>query len=190
MTRDPYKELESAHRYVGRFLWSFANVENALDELLIKLYGLNNLTSTIVIGSLDLQRKLNLVRLGLRHKSGDLDAPRKLEKDEESVFNDFNKLKNARNVIAHSAYLPEADAIKFTYKNANNDSIKPYEEYSFKRLDDLFAMARRVSDGFEEMLRNCKELKEGNVALRTSILEITNTNSHNIIPFPQSPRDP
>jgi hypothetical protein len=190
MTRDPYKELERAHRYVGRFLWSFANAEVALDELLIKLYGLNNLTAAIVIGSLDIQRKLNFVRLGLRHQGGDLDAPRKLERDEESVFSEFNKLRNARNIIAHSAYLPEMDAIIFTYKNASNDSIKPYEEYSLKRLDDLFAMARRVSDGFYEMLKTCKELKEADTALRTSILEITNTNGDNVIPFPQSPRDP
>lgn len=61
MSRNIYEELEKAHRYVGRFLWSFANVEIALDQILIKLYGLNNLTTTIVIGSLDLQRKINLL---------------------------------------------------------------------------------------------------------------------------------
>lgn len=118
-----------------------------------------------------------------------MDTPRQLNKNEKHGFDNFNILKEVRNIIAHSAYLPEVDGITFTYSNSNNENIKPHKDFSFKQFDDFNSMATKLSGVFGEIHNSCKELKDETGDLRNSILECTDNNEDNIILFPKSPRD-
>jgi hypothetical protein len=177
MPRSPYDELETAHKYVGRFMWAFANVERDLDQILVTLFSLNNTASLILMNNLDFRKKMNLAKIGLQHQEGHSTS----RHTAEPTFKMLHKLGDLRNIVAHSAYLPEPEGITFTYSRANEKLTFPKTTFSYSELDEFWRNAREVSDALCEIQRSCSPIADEDAQLRDAIIAEV---KGNVVPFP------
>jgi hypothetical protein len=92
------RQWKKAYETVGSFLWDFANLEAHINEVFVKLYNFEQFSfiSAIMIGFLDLRKKLELIELGLKHQGVDWTKLRK----------GMHRLHDIRNVLAHASYEP------------------------------------------------------------------------------------
>jgi len=58
------KSREKAWRYVGRFMDAFASVEAAVDNIFEIMFNLNATSLLLLLGTLDLRKKVKLLELG------------------------------------------------------------------------------------------------------------------------------
>lgn len=88
------REQDKAYRYVGRFLNSFASIENEVNEMFFALYDLGIFASLILMRHLDLRKKLKLLELGFDERG--------IHISPKDTISRIHHLHNVRNAIAHS----------------------------------------------------------------------------------------
>jgi hypothetical protein len=100
-------QREKAWRYVGRFMWTFACVEAAIDNIFEIMFNLNSVSFLLLQGNIDLRKKASLLNLGFKHHGI----------DHVNTLKRVHELTNVRNVIAHSSFDPTLDnkGIVFSY---------------------------------------------------------------------------
>lgn len=148
-------ELEITWAYIGRFMWGFAILESAVNEIFVQLFNLSAGASLIFIGNLDFRKKLQLVDVGLKDQG--------IDKHREALKR-LHKLTDIRNVVAHFAFGPEiipgdegiffdyvnkSGELKFAHKRAEaNDSST---RITYSEFDAYDTEAREILDTLESM---------------------------------------
>jgi hypothetical protein len=184
--------LESkAWSYLGRFVLSFAQIENQANQLFLELIGGKAWGSTGGVGSaagllltysLDLRKKLDLIEDILKSRGV----------DESKMFKQLHKLHDLRNIIVHNPFDEETDSsLRCDYinkyggtsfakklKTSGDDSIT-YAEFDF-----YDAVAREVYDKLYKLWESAIPVTEDE--LRYAIEEAINS-SDNVVRFPEKP---
>jgi hypothetical protein len=91
------EDLKLAWWHVGRFLYSFAILESAANQLFEKLFNLNATFFLLLVPQLDFSLRLELIRLALRRKDVNV----------KGLFLAISDLIEVRNIVAHSAFGPD-----------------------------------------------------------------------------------
>ena len=94
MTWAKDKDRQKARKYVGRFMWSFANVEAAIDNIFEVMFNLNAVSYFLLHNRLPVRQKVALIRLGFDHQGI---APGKM-------LGQVDQFSDIRNAIAHSSF--------------------------------------------------------------------------------------
>ena len=68
MTRARDTGREKAWKYVGRFMWSFANVEAAIDNIFEVMFNLNPISYFLLHNRLNVRQKVELIKLGFKYQ--------------------------------------------------------------------------------------------------------------------------
>jgi hypothetical protein len=158
-------------------MYAFANVERDLDQILIILFNLSNTASLILLNNLDFRKKMNLAKIGLNYQGG----TSSLGREAETTFKKLHKLGDLRNMVAHSAYLPEPEGVTFVYAKANQKLEFPKTTFSYSEMDEFWVDAREASDALCEIGRCCTAITDEDEHLRDAIVaEVTGT----VVPFP------
>jgi len=90
------RDHEKAWRYVGRFMWSFANIEGYVDGIFQTMFNLNAVSYLLLQSNLDFRKKLALIQLVFKHQ----------QIDHGKTLSKVHELHNIRNAIAHSSFEP------------------------------------------------------------------------------------
>lgn len=175
------EEVAKAWAHVGRFMWGFAQVENGIDVLIGKYFGLNKITWTLIISTLDFRKKLQFLELGCKFQK--IDPP--------VVFSAINELHDIRNMIAHCRFVPDygnnddkaGEGIEFDYFKPGAKSRNPkfaseglfwsalltyaeFESYDKKmsvlcsKLHDLSASLKPITELNADMMRDIEMIIE------------------------------
>jgi hypothetical protein len=146
--------LQQACLLVGRFQYHFARIEQKIDQALIKLLELDEKGASIVTGSIDFAKKLNLVRTS---------AYMQATNDKDKQFADRTcidvfKINVDRRVIVHSSFEPASGGgVQFRRTVANDgrvridDQIWDDEKFS-KRCSDM----RRLEAELDKVIQLIK----------------------------------
>jgi ribosomal protein S10 len=94
--------LERACALVGRFLHHFARVEQKIDQAIIKLLELDERVGSIVTGSVDFAKKVNVVKTYAYEQASDASQ----KTFSEGVCNRVFKINIDRTIVAHSLIEP------------------------------------------------------------------------------------
>jgi hypothetical protein len=97
--------LERAYLLVGRFQYHFARVEQKVDQAVIKLLDLDDKAGSIVTGSVDFTKKLNLVRTAAYQQAQNAKDKEFSEETCDRVFS----INNDRLLVIHSSFEPAPD---------------------------------------------------------------------------------
>jgi hypothetical protein len=107
-TQPKKEEVPNEWAYIGRFMWGFGQVESLVNELFRQLFGLNGLLYFLLLGNLDLRKKVELMKVGFKHQGA-------TKGDVVHNLGRVHKLHNIRNAVAHGSfyYEPVHDGIIF-----------------------------------------------------------------------------
>jgi hypothetical protein len=181
-SRNEKREHAKAWAYIGRFLWGFAIVEQAVDRIFADLFDMSAIAYLLCMGNLDFRRKLEFVKVGLKHQGI---KPNK-------AFAQIHKHHNVRNVIAHRVFATEYDGIEFNYVDPRGKLEHPELEtskgffgvsISFAKFDSYDAQLAHLEEQLENMLDSFVSIAEINKDLALD-LENVIEGSDNVIPFP------
>jgi hypothetical protein len=93
--KDPYGfGDETAWKYVGRFLSSFAGIEGAIDCIFETMFNLNAVSFMFLLPNLEFHKKMVLIKLGFDYQQEKFGKP----------YDEINALQNVRNILAHSQF--------------------------------------------------------------------------------------
>jgi hypothetical protein len=94
----PAHERNKAYEYVGRFLWSFANVAAAIEELFSNKFNLDAFSSLLMQQNIDIRKKLALLEFAFeRQETEDIKAIKR-------ILDQVHRFHDIRNAIAHSGF--------------------------------------------------------------------------------------
>jgi hypothetical protein len=141
-------QRDKAWMYVGRFMWAFAGIEAAIDNIFEIMFNLNAVSFLLLQSNLDLRKKLKLLELGFKHQGI----------DHQKALKEVHQLANLRNAIVHSSFEPTFDneGIQFSYINSSGEMKLPSKSkgkrpkgeeegdesfISFRRFDELYDMS-------------------------------------------------
>jgi len=62
------EENTKAWAYIGRFLWGFAIIEQAVDRIFADLFNKSPIAYLLCMGNVDFRKKLQFVEVGLKHQ--------------------------------------------------------------------------------------------------------------------------
>ena len=185
-SRNEKKEHTKAWAYIGRFLWGFAIVEQAVDRIFADLFDMSSIAYLLCVGNLDFRRKLEFVKVGLKHQGVKPDK----------AFDQIHKLHNVRNVIAHRVFATEHDGIEFDYVDKSGKLAHSELEtskgflsvsISFAKFDSYDEQLARLEEQLEKMFDSFASIAEIDTDLAQN-LENVIEGSENVIRFPTDPK--
>jgi hypothetical protein len=205
------ESMEKAWKYVGRFMWSFANIEASIDNIFEIMFSLNATSFLLLHGSLDFRKKLRLVELGLKRGG----------KDHSETLSKVHTLADVRNAIVHSPFeavpsfssaedgveLFYGDGIEFSYidrigklqlpteqvrnrkkrlqgtklRGVPDDQLFDQSTITYSEFDEYDVQARKLLDTLVEIGGTCTPLDE-DVTLRQDVAKII-ASSDNVVLF-------
>jgi hypothetical protein len=191
------KNREKAWRYIGRFMWSFANIESRINRILHIVFNFDFISSCLVTSRLELIKKVKIADLGLKHQGI----------DHSKTLHRLMELVTIRNVVAHSWFDPtyapdcaEDEGILFSYIDqsgqlqvpnpARTRKRKQHKEHlvstiTYSEFDEYHAEAMQLIEILGEVIGSCTPINKGaNLDYRISKIVAS---SDNVIPFPKLP---
>jgi hypothetical protein len=96
--RRPRHKRNRAYEYVGRFLWSFANVVGGVEELFSCKYNLDSFSSLLMQHNLDIRKKIELLKFAFERQQV------KNIKTIQRTLDQVHRFHDIRNAIAHSGF--------------------------------------------------------------------------------------
>src|SRR6266700_266780 len=185
-SRNEKNEHTKAWAYVGRFLWGFAIVEQAVDRIFADLFDMGPIAYLLCMGNLDFRRKLEFVKVGLKHQG--------IKPDK--AFDQIHKLHNVRNVIAHRVFGTEHDGIEFDYVDKSGKLAHSELEtskgflnvsISFAQFDSYDEQLARLEEQLEKMFDSFAAIAEIDADLAQNLDNVIE-GSENVIRFPIDPK--
>jgi hypothetical protein len=185
------QELAKIWAYVGRFMWSFAQIESRVDELILVLFGVDAFVWGLIISTLDLRKKLNFLALGFKHKKNDQDTPLKK----------LHQLHDIRNMLTHCRFIPdygnnehkEGSGIEFEYFAPHaKDNIPRFASHgskfssfiAYSQFDLYDEQMSSISGVFDNLLKSTTPISDINEDMVRDI-EVLVERSENVIRFPK-----
>jgi hypothetical protein len=123
--------------YVGRFLWAFAGIDSAVDNIFEIMFNLNAISYLLLQPNIDLRKKITLIKAGFNdqlypeldpREEQELTSDQRRERIENKKKLDdicrplkrIQALHDLRNGIAHSSFNATFDdeGIEFSYVNS------------------------------------------------------------------------
>jgi hypothetical protein len=138
------------------------------------------------MGNLDLRRKLEFIKVGLKHQG--------IKQDK--AFDQIHKLHNVRNVIAHRVFGTENDGIEFDYVDKSGklahselETSKGFlnASISFVQFDSYDEQLARLEEQLEKMFDSFASIAKIDADLAQN-LENVIEGSENVIRFPTDPK--
>jgi hypothetical protein len=183
-----------AWSYVGRFIWSFAMIENQANQLFRDLVGWPNQTvfgigmspGLLLTYTLDLRKKLDLIEVVLKSRGI----------DESKTFKRVHQLHDLRNVITHFPFEEDGpDRLSCDYINKYGETVflkKPgtsEKDYfiTYAEFDFYHAIAMELYDKLYKLSDSVIPITE-NELQHTIEVEKTISSSDNVVRFPEKPR--
>jgi hypothetical protein len=197
------RRFDKACQVVGKFMWGFATLERDITEMFVKLYDIektSGMFTLILMGSIDLRKKLDLISLGLKHqeeqaikdnKAKDQTKKREIWKE---IYKRVHELHNIRNIIAHSPFDPaefsrEDDGVDFDYISPTGDSQVPNSIWyldmriTYSKFDEYDALVNALCQALQTLHDSIEPISDITRELGADIAEIIAA-SENVIPFP------
>lgn len=115
--------------YVGRFMWGFGQVESRVNVIFSELFGIHGIFSLLLLGNLDLRKKLALMKIGFKHQG---------LQSHIAILERVHKLVDIRNAIAHSSFYDEPvdEGIVFDgYINSSGEPKIPHRPKAVLEFD-------------------------------------------------------
>jgi len=189
LDRESEEAIANTWAYIGRFMWGFAIVENLVDSNLLKLFNFNHVAWLVLVGNLDLRKKLKFLEVGFKHMGVD-------DNDNKVICKTLHKLHDVRNLLAHNRFRPHyrelGDGLEFEYVDSSgkteHQKFKTSSEEAvnfmpYSQLDsydeEMFEMDKKLS----EILDSLRPITEASADLARDIAMITE-GSENVIRFP------
>jgi hypothetical protein len=180
-----------AWSYVGRFITSFAHIENTVNQLLVEFIGgaprgvplqqfnqgISVTVGLFVTYSLDLRKKLELIDVILKLRGV----------DESKTFKRVHELHDLRNVIVHNPFteddLDDGLSCDFIDKHGYTAFRKPgtsaYDNsITFAEFDAYEAVAAELYKKLLELLASATPITEVSDELRDAMKEVINSSVH------------
>jgi hypothetical protein len=147
------RNREKACKYVGRFLWSFANVSAGIEEAFTNKFNLDAFSSLLMQRHLDIRKKILLLNFAFERQGSDD------QKVAKRILGQAQRFHDIRNVIAHSGF-EHSDS--FT-RVVNGHKMHYPAGVEFDYIDPSGHL--RIPDPFETRIKQKKQierLKESN----------------------------
>ena len=117
------EEVTKTWAYIGRFMWGFAIIEEEVDDVLYKLFNLNSVAFLLLVGNLDLRKKLKFLEVGFKYKGI----------DEREAINMIHEVHDVRNLLVHCRFTPDygnaedihGDGIEFQHVSSSGKLTHP-----------------------------------------------------------------
>ncbi len=176
------EDAEKAWAYVGRFLWGFALVESVINEIFITLFNLKGAGLIFLGSSLDLRKKLELIRIVLS-----------LRGEKTDFLNRMHNLMTVRNVVAHCGFGLDEDGIDFDYVDKKGKLVLPEgirsatgeTVISFGQLNSYDSQLAQLWDSFDKLLATIEPITDLAPDVQAEIERVIDE-SDNILRFPRS----
>jgi hypothetical protein len=161
------KHLKSENRvwsYVGRFITGFAMVEYEVNQLCMELLGGNDAVRHLLTYSLDLRKKLDLLKVMFESQGVDV----------SKTFSAIHELHDLRNIVAHWPFSEEEGGLwcdfidkqgKTTFPRAK-DNVINYSEFDsydskaselYEKLENLMHLVTPISDASDDLQHRIEE---------------------------------
>ena len=137
------KEYDRACILVGRFMYNWALLENALNTGVGKLLGMGNIESAIATANMQARAKIHIIKTLVDLKGGGATWAKKAGKDMDAV----SALSAIRNTIAHVVFGPdESGGVRFLTVRAKGKLSFPDTILSEGDFRKYYGEARRLGD--------------------------------------------
>lgn len=147
-------QLDNAFRLVGRFLYEFALLEDAIDAGLAKILDLKGAAAKIATANMDFSRKVRTLRSAEVAKAAKPNAERK--KFVDDTFSRIMEANNWRIIVAHSTFRESKSGVKFVRVVADKKLKVTDEIWTERQFADRYALmevtAASVTRMVEEMV--------------------------------------
>jgi hypothetical protein len=168
-----------AWSYVGRFVTTFAMIENMVNQLLMDLIGWQPPLSTLglfVTHSFDMRKRLELIDIILKSRGI----------DESKTFKRVHELHDLRNVIVHNPFEEELDgrlSCDFINKSGHTVFRKPgtsvYDDsITFAEFDSYDVVARELYKKLRELWESATPITEVSDELRDAMKDVIDSSVH------------
>jgi hypothetical protein len=167
--------LQQACSLVGLFQYHFARVEQKIDQAVIKLLDLDEKAASIVTGSVDFAKKLNLVRTSAYLQAGN-DKDKKLADDTcVDVFN----INMDRQVVIHSSFEPApAGGVQFRRTVAKNGRVRIDDQvWDDEKFSQRCSEMRRLEADLDKLIRLIKPVEVPNFGWYMPLSDMTHRNT-------------
>jgi hypothetical protein len=140
-----------ACKYLGRFLYEFAQMEIALNEAISKLFDLSPDNARIVSENIEIGRKVDIVHSIVLAQSGS--NGKDLTKKAASVFNALRGINDPdRIMITHSLFsLHGTGAVRFEKHRARTGLIRNEVIWRFEQFDRKCVEMQQITSDLREM---------------------------------------
>lgn len=148
---------ESQFAMIGRFLWHFSKIEDALDRGIQRMFELHEAPSRVIVANIDYSRKISILRSAIIEQSGS--NKRKELKDLINPLKLAMEANNDRIIVAHCSFTPVLSGIKFTRVVAKDGLSIVEIEWSFDQFSEKFARMDRIALELENMVQGISPLR-------------------------------
>ena len=135
---------------VGRFLQSWAFMEEGLHAAIAKALNLNQLQRYIVTANIQLRDKIHILRTLLHYIP--INPPSDIERFDK-MLEDIAKYSSKRNMMAHNAFGPSENgtAVQFILTQAKGKLEFPPSVWGAKEFGAAFSKINDFTNGLEEL---------------------------------------
>jgi hypothetical protein len=146
---DEEDALGRACALVGRFQYHFARVEQKVDQAVSKLLDLDDKAASIVTGSVDFAKKLNLVRTCAYQQAGN-EADRNFAQVTcDAVFS----VNNDRVFVVHSSFEAAANGVQFKRTVAKDGKVTAHDQtWDAERFWQSYQKMRTLQDDLDQLI--------------------------------------
>jgi hypothetical protein len=189
-------EVAKTWAYIGRFMWGFAMIENEVDVILSPLFNLHSVGYLLLIGNVDLRKKLKFLEIGLKHQKIDV----------KEVMSMIHHLHDVRNFLAHSRFVPDygnlghdaGEGIEFEYVSSSGklehrdfpvppDSFASFGSFlPYSKLDSYDAKMVEIENKLKKISDTLSPITDVSADMARDI-EMIIEGSENVFRFPTIP---
>jgi hypothetical protein len=149
--RDAPAQLATACERVGRFLYHFAFLEQAIGEGVAKLLKLDSIQTKVVMANLDFTRKVNILFSAESEAAAKPKSTRK--RQVENARKAILRINDWRVVLAHSPFkYSTGDAVIFDRFTAREKLVNKGEVWGTADFEDRYALISETVTAVERLV--------------------------------------
>ena len=148
---EPHDPLAEACELVGRFMYHFGQIEDALDEGIRKLFGLQADPAKVITASMDFSRKMGIVQSALLMQAVDDDD--KIIAKIRAPFKAAFQVNMDRQIVAHSPFSPFSDGVSFDRSIAREGLNRQDPKWTRAMFEQKFKTMQNVRIKLRDVIR-------------------------------------
>ncbi len=147
MTTDPEKlKQDYCFALVGKFMFSFAVMESAINGAITRACSIGDLDAAIILANMETNRKLYILRSAVAVKAS------QWQKNADEVIKSAQRQLEVRNIVAHTVFGPTDDGkVKFLTVKAKSSLQYPDIKWSVQDFAAQYKKMSKLADGFKEI---------------------------------------